>query len=184
MKRGTTLTSLVVGFAATVALTLGAGGTAHASPPVDPVAALQAVGVPADVAGLAAVATPVANGVDTVNLANRTGGFPGAKVDAIIDHPARQITVVQRWLDYQPSDLRVGWVNLSTGRAGLTGLPNAVPGTLDGIYPAIDRTAVLPTGAGPVLLVVYGRVPGWTGLIPLAPEYFGYLTPAVTVLGV
>ncbi|WP_072803467.1 hypothetical protein [Rhodococcoides yunnanense] len=184
MKRLSKAASTIV--AAIIAILVGfsAGSVAHANPPVDPVAALTSVGVPAEVAALAAHAVPVVGGVDTVNLANPRGGFPGSQVDAIIDHPARNVTVVQRWLEYEPSRLQVGWVNLGTGRAGITDLPGSAPGTIDGLYPTIDRTGVLPTGTGPVVVVVYGQIPGWSGLIPLAPEYFGYLTPAVALLQV
>lgn len=162
----------------------GAGAVAHANPAVDPVSALRSAGVPAEIAALATAPTPVAGTVDTVNLAHPTGGFPGSRVDAVIDHSARSITVVQRWLEYEPSELHAGWVNLRTGQSGITEFLGTAPGTIDGLYPTIDRTAVLPTGSGPVVVMVYGRIPGWSGLIPLAPEYFGILTPAVALIQV
>lgn len=184
MRRLSKTASMIVAAVIAVLVGFGAGSVANAGPQVDPVAALQSAGVPAEVAALAAHAAPVAVGVDTVNLANPKGGFPGSQVDAVVDHSARNVTVAQRWLEYEPSQLQVGWVNLRTGHSGIADLPDSTPGTIDGLYPTTDRTGVLPTGAGPVVVVVYGRVPGWTGLLPLAPEYLGYLTPAVALLQV
>jgi hypothetical protein len=153
-------------------------GPAQAAPPVDVAAALRSAGVPGDIAALAVTTKHSADTADTINIAHPNGGFPGTRVDAVIDHRRQSVTVIQRDLSFEKSRLQVGWVNLRTGRAGVNGFPNAVPGVLDGRYPTVDRTCVLPTGAGPVALIVYGRLPGWTGLIPLAPEYFGYFTPA------
>lgn len=174
---GTTVATLLVAAVSTT----GAVGSAHADP-VEPVARLIAAGVPADVAVLAPFATPAAA---TATVGLRSGGFPGTGVDAVIDHQRRTITVIQRWLDYQPSRLSVGWVNLANGRSGVTKfgltLPGKVPGTP---YPTLDRAALLPTGAGPVAIVVYGEVPGTVALIGLSSEAYGYLTPIVRLLQV
>ena len=173
---------LVVSMVVVLGALVSFAGPAGAAP-TDPVAGLIAAGVPVDVAVQAASARPVAAG-QVVNIANPTIGNPGARVDGIIDRRAQTITVVQRWLEYEPSRLKVGWVNLRTGRSGISGLPNKVPGVVDGRYPTFDRAGTLPTGSGPVLLVVYGRLPGFVGLIGLSPEAYGIFTPTVRLLQV
>ncbi|KQR97329.1 hypothetical protein ASG12_15400 [Williamsia sp. Leaf354] len=159
----------------------GAIGVAHADT-VEPVSRLIAAGVPADVAVLAPFATPAAG--QTINLNNR--GNPGQNIDAVIDHDRATITVIQRWLQYERSRLTVGWVNLATGRSGVTGLPRALPGRTapPASYPTVDRAVDLPTGRGPVAIVVYGEIPGEVGLIGLSSEAYGYLTPIVRLLQV
>ncbi|MBY6414772.1 hypothetical protein HQ346_24540 [Rhodococcus sp. BP-252] len=104
----------------------GLGSVAHANPAVDPVSALQEAGVPTEVAVLAAQPTLVAGGVDTVSFESRG--------DAVVDHAAQRVTVTLGG----PS-VHIGWANLRTGDAGIS-----------------DRAGVLPTGAGPVVIVVYG----------------------------
>ncbi|MGU3292142.1 hypothetical protein [Williamsia sp. M5A3_1d] len=174
---GTTFAAMLLAAASTV----GAVGVAHADP-IEPVSRLISAGVPADVAVLAPFATPVAAG-DTVRLSS--GGFPGIGVDAVIDHQRKTITVIQRWLDYQPSRLSVGWVNLANGRSGLSKFTRTLPGKVPGTsYPSLDRAALLPTGGGPVAIVVFGEVPGTVALIGLSSEAYGYLTPLVRLLQV
>lgn len=111
--------------------------------------------------------------------------FPGTQVDAVLDHERGTVQVLQRWLGNGiASELKVGWVNLSNGRSGITGLPDSSP-IADPMYGGYsDRTATLDTGAGQLAIVVWGRIPGWTGLIPLAPEYFGIMTPSMALLRV
>ncbi len=155
--------------------------------PVNPVVGLIAAGVPVEVvAQAAALARPAAAG--QVVPITRSGN-PGVGVDAVIDHRRKTITVIQRWLEYEQSRLSVGWVNLATGRSGVAGLPLKLPGYIPGSprtprNRTLDRAGVLPTGPGPVLIVVYGEVPGETALIGLSSEAYGYLTPAVRLLQV
>ncbi|MCX6469505.1 MAG: hypothetical protein NTW76_09350 [Corynebacteriales bacterium] len=149
--------------AAAIAVAAFGGGTAQAAPAVDPVAGLIAAGVPAPIAAAAAGATPVAAGVEQFTLANPGNGNPGQQVDARIDHNRKTITVLQRFI-IERSQLTAAWVNLRTGASGVTGLPRSVPSPDPLSYP--DRAAVLPTGGGPVVFVVYGPTPSQTGLIP------------------
>lgn len=154
-------TLVAVGAIGAAALGLGTA-TAQAAPTVNPVAALVAAGVPANVAATAASATPVAQGTQQINLANAGNGNPGMRVDALIDHGRHTVTVIQRGL-YERSQLTAAAVNLSTGKVVTTGLPTSVPnGPVN--YP--DRVGVLATGAGPVIVVVYGPTPPQTSLIP------------------
>ncbi|GAA2053568.1 hypothetical protein [Williamsia deligens] len=109
-----------------------------------------------------ATAAPAAAATQVVNLANPGNGNPGMRVDAVIDHGRGTVTVLQRFMS-ERSRLTAAWVNLRTGASGRTGLPEARPAT----YPSYpDRAAVLPTGTGPVVVVVYGPTPSQTGLIP------------------
>ena len=166
---------------ATAAVAIGTsvlgGGVAQAAPAVDPVRSLISAGVPAPVAAAAATATPVAASTDEINLANPTSGNPGLRVDARIDHTRKTITVIQRGI-IERSQLTAAWVNLRTGASGVTGLPQSVPSPNPLNYP--DRVAVLPTGAGPVVLVVYGPTPSQTGLIP----QLNYILPRVRLIQV
>ncbi|WP_081622633.1 hypothetical protein [Jongsikchunia kroppenstedtii] len=156
-------------------------GTAQAAPKPDVEAALVAAGVPAGVASQTLRATPAATG-QVVNITHPNGGFPGSTVDAVINHDTKNVTVIQRW-NSSASGLSVGWVNLSTGGSGISGFPDKLARPdLGGNY--WDWATTLPTGPGPVALVVWGRVPSWTGLIPAAPEYFGILTPGGALLTV
>lgn len=174
---------LIAAVASMLASSFGAGGVAHAAPAivqVDPVQGLIDAGVPAEVARHAVVARP-AEAAEVVSIAHpgQQFSFPGTSVDALIDHANGKVTVVQRWLS-GPSGLSVGWINLSNRKSGITGLPDLVPQPDDIHYGSTyaDRAATISTGQGNVALVVWGRIPGWTGLIPLAPEYFGILTPS------
>lgn len=90
------------------------------------------------------------------------GGNPGQRVDAVVDHGRGTVTVLQRFL-VEPSQLTVTWVNLRTGAAGRSGLPDRVAPANPLDYP--DRGVTLRTGAGPVVLVVYGPFPAQEGLI-------------------
>lgn len=166
---------------------LGMSAVAQAEPTVDPVSALVEAGVPTDIAESVDLQQAAASEVVTIAHPGYTNRFIGTQVDAAIDRDAGTVTVLQRNLAHEASQLRVGWVNLSNGKSGISGLPDAVD-RVDWEYgvpvPTVDRAATLPTGGGPVALVVFGSIPGWTGLIPLAPEYFGILTPAGTVLNV
>jgi hypothetical protein len=171
--------------AAILAPLFALAGTAQAAPPtaVDPVPALIRAGVPAAVADRAVLPHAAASStVITIAHPGRRFSFPGTQVDAVIDHDHGTITVVQRWLAGGPSQLSVGWVNLGNAKSGVTGLTEVVPVPGDIHYGNVytDRAATLPTGNGTVALVVWGQIPSWTGLIPLAPEYFGILTPAGT----
>ncbi|GAC66848.1 hypothetical protein [Gordonia soli] len=136
---------------------------AHAAPTTDPAARLVAAGVPASIAETATSARPVAADVEQINLANPRNGNPGMKVDAVIDHRRATITVIQRDL-IEPSALTTAWVNLRTGAAGRIELSGSAAGNRPLGYP--DRVGVVHTGAGPVILVVYGSTPPQTGLIP------------------
>ncbi|MBJ7291378.1 hypothetical protein [Williamsia sp.] len=166
---------------ATAAVAIGTSvlgvGVAQAAPGVDPVASLAAAGVPAPIAAAAATATPVAASAEEINLANPTAGNPGLQVDARIDHTRKTIAVIQRGI-IERSQLTAAWVNLRTGASGVTGLPQSVPSTDPRSYP--DRVGVLPTGAGPVILVVYGPTPSQTGLIP----QLNYILPRVRLIQV
>lgn len=173
---------------ATVTMSLaGVAGTANATPSqVDPVTQLVAAGVPLDVARQVDGLQPAA-ATDEVAIGHpgMEHSFPGTEVDAVLDHEHGTTTVIQRWLTAGvPSQLSVGWVNLSTGRAGVSGLPEERPSRdpLYANYP--DRAGTIATGNGNIALVVWGRLPAWTGLLPLAPEYFGIYTPAVKVVTV
>ncbi|SNT39688.1 hypothetical protein [Rhodococcoides kyotonense] len=115
MKAFTRAASVIVAAVIAVLVGFGVGSVGHASPPVDPVSALQAAGVPTEVAVLAAHPTVVAGGVD-----------------AVIDRSAPSVTDV-------PTAVQVGWVNLRTGDSGVS-----------------DGAEQLVTGAGPVVVVVYG----------------------------
>ncbi|RRQ29239.1 hypothetical protein DK926_04990 [Rhodococcus sp. Eu-32] len=74
----------------------------------------------------ALAAQPSVVGVDAVRFELRG--------DAVVDHAAQRVTVTLGG----PS-VHIGWANLRTGDAGIS-----------------DRAGVLPTGAGPVVIVVYG----------------------------
>ncbi|MDG3012441.1 hypothetical protein G4X40_20070 [Rhodococcus sp. D2-41] len=175
--------------ATATATAFGAAGTAQAAPAttqIDPVQGLIAAGVPAQVARQAAVVKPAsADGVVPIAHPGRQFSFPGTEVDAVVDPEQGSVTVVQRWLS-GPSGLSVGWTNLGNGRSGVTGLSDVVPVPDDIHYGSAyaDHAATLATGGGHVALVVWGQIPGWTGLIPLAPEYFGIMTPSAALLRV
>ncbi|WP_328857540.1 hypothetical protein OG579_21085 [Williamsia herbipolensis] len=174
---GTMVAALLVAAAGSAA----AVGSAHADP-VEPVSRLIAAGVPVDVAVLVPFAAPAAA---TATVPLSSGGFPGVGLDAVIDRQAGTVTVIQRWLDYQPSRLTVGWVNLANGRSGVSTFSRTLPGKVPGTsYPTLDRAALLRTGTGPVAIVVYGEVPGTVALIGLSSEAYGYLTPIVRLLQV
>lgn len=182
--RGTVFMMAALSAVGAFLISICVSAPAEAAPPVDVVGTLTRAGVPADVAATAVTATPAA-ALDTVNIVNPRGGFLGNKIDARIDHPRGTVTVIQRYMENEKSQLSVAWVNLRNGRSGVSGFPNVVPSDQRPTgYPTTDRTAVLNTGAGPVLILVYGRVPSETSLIPLNPEAFGYLTPAPRVLTV
>ncbi len=126
---------------------------------------------------------PVANAATrTVNIAypGTALSYPGQQIDAEIDSGRKTITIVQRSM-YGRSQVTAHWVNTRTGRSGATGLPGfrQLPGAL---YP--DRFAVLPTGPGPVLVWVTGRVEGRTGLIPTGSGSFGFLPPNAKLITV
>ncbi|GAB05473.1 hypothetical protein GII30_09505 [Gordonia amarae] len=159
-----------------------ATGVAQARPaPTDAKASLIAAGVPAQVVTRAFARTPAATG-PVVHLTNPGVGQPAGTVDAVIDHKTKTVQVIQRF-NWRPSQLSVGWVNLSTGASGISGLPNRLPRPdLSPNY--FDSATTLHTGPGPVALVVWGTIPGWTGLMSLAPEYFGVLTPGGGILSV
>ena len=118
----------------------------------------------------------------TINIVNpgQASAHPGWQVDAEIDDARHTVTVVQRGL-YDPSRLTVRWVNLRTGRTGSTGLPGLRQNPLPA-YP--DRYAVLPTGAGNVIISVSGRVPGGTGLFPTGSESLGFMPPTSVLLNI
>ncbi|KAA0024950.1 hypothetical protein [Antrihabitans cavernicola] len=164
---------------------LGTAGIANAAPAqVDPVQSLIDAGVPANIAQQAGLAHPAA-ATDVVTIAHpgMRYSFPGTQVDAVLDHDKGTVTVIQRWLTV-PSQLSVGWVNLANGKAGVSGLPDTLP-IDDPMYANYsDHAGTIATGNGSVALVVFGRIPGWTGLIPLAPEYFGIMTPSASVVRV
>jgi len=178
---------MFVVFASVVVSLVGTAAVAEAAPAqVDPVQQLVAAGVPEAVARQAADAHPAAAGdVVTISHPGYQYRFPGTQVDAVLDREHGTVRVLQRWLGNGiASQLSVGWVNLATGRSGITGLPESVP-IADPMYANYsDRAATLGTGSGPVAIVVWGRIPAWTGLIPAAPEYFGILTPAGSLLQV
>ncbi|MGC4932241.1 hypothetical protein ACLQ3C_00945 [Gordonia sp. DT30] len=174
-------TVLGAAIAATAIALLPATASAAPGAPVDPVSTLIRAGTPPEVAAAANSAQRVA-GAHPVNIANPGRGFPGGTVDAVVDTGRHDVTVIQRWLD-EPSRLQIAWVNVANGRSGVTGLPNRVTEPDPVLGTRVDRTATLPTGAGSTLVVVWGRVPGWTGLIPAAPEYFGYLAPHAVIVG-
>ncbi|MFZ2238208.1 MAG: hypothetical protein WAV90_01540 [Gordonia amarae] len=154
-------------------------GAAHAAPDVR--TSLIAAGVPADVAGQPLTRKPAAAG-QVIHLTNPNVGMPASSIDAVVDHKAKTVQVIQRY-NWKPSQLSVAWVNLSTGASGRSGFPTRIPrpDLSDNYY---DLSTTLRTGPGPVALVVWGMIPGWTGLLSVAPEYFGILTPTGTLVTV
>ncbi|MGL4306400.1 MAG: hypothetical protein ACRCSF_09620 [Mycobacteriaceae bacterium] len=181
----------IVGATAIICSALFASPIASATPetsaPVDPVAALTSSGIPGVIArtALTAKAVDIPACEYTIHLAGVEEAYFGEDIDAAINQDTNTITIIQRDLGSQPldpglqitSEVKVGWVNLVTGKSGVV-TPDTVTERKDEDSTYLDYTTTFTTDDGPVLLVAWGKVPGYINIFhPLRPEGFGFLPP-------